>query len=281
MANEQKTKCSFVALVGTIIIIGMISCCVSAEIVGEVIADMPVREVTVFKDGHAFVLHEGPMPVNSQGDVVLDYLPRPIMGTFWAYSADPKVKLNSVVSGRRLVTIEHTSLTVRELIEGNLGAKVRIKENNNNIYEAVIQDIPTRSSPPDTFESLPQRGDIVLLKVAEGVKAVPLSHINEVTFLQPPRSVVNRKEFRNVMTLKLEGAETTAQNAEVGMVYVQRGIRWIPSYRVDIDGKGKAVIKLQATLINELTDLVDVKAHLVIGVPSFAFKDTPDPISLQ
>jgi hypothetical protein len=65
------------------------------------------------------------------------------------------------------------------------------------------------------------------------------------------------------------------------MVYVQRGIRWIPSYRIDIDGDGNAVVKLQATLINELTDLEDVKANLVIGVPSFAFKDVVDPISLH
>lgn len=38
---------------------------------------------------------------------------------------------------------------------------------------------------------------------------------------------------------------------------------------------------MQATLLNELTDLEKVTANLVIGVPSFFFKDTPDPISLQ
>jgi len=47
------------------------------------------------------------------------------------------------------------------------------------------------------------------------------------------------------------------------------------------DGKGSATVQLQATLLNELTDLEDVTAHLVIGVPSFAFKDTTDPMSLQ
>ena len=35
------------------------------------------------------------------------------------------------------------------------------------------------------------------------------------------------------------------------MIYLQRGIRWIPEYRVEIDGKGEARVKLQATLINE------------------------------
>jgi hypothetical protein len=67
----------------------------------------------------------------------------------------------------------------------------------------------------------------------------------------------------------------------VGLLYLQRGIRWIPNYKVTIDGKGQAVVRLQATLVNELADLDDVTAHLVIGVPTFEFKDTPDPISLQ
>ena len=51
---------------------------------------MPVQEVTVFKDGHAFVLHAGKMPVDENGNVVMDYLPCPVIGTFWPYSADNK-----------------------------------------------------------------------------------------------------------------------------------------------------------------------------------------------
>jgi len=84
------------------------------------------------------------------------------------------------------------------------------------------------------------------------------------------------------MTLRLDWGKREPQaSANVGMVYVQRGIRWIPNYRVDINGKGNAVVKLQATIINELADVENVTANLVIGVPTFAFKDTPDPISLQ
>jgi hypothetical protein len=84
------------------------------------------------------------------------------------------------------------------------------------------------------------------------------------------------------MTLKLAWPDgQPAEKARVGMAYLQRGIRWIPSYRIAIDGKGTARVQLQATLLNELADLANVKANLVIGVPTFAFKDTVDPISLQ
>ena len=37
--------------------------------------NMPVKEITVFKDGHALVLHNGKMPTDESGNVVMDYLP--------------------------------------------------------------------------------------------------------------------------------------------------------------------------------------------------------------
>jgi hypothetical protein len=52
---------------------------------------MRVKEVTVFKDGHALMLHEGRMPVDQSGDVLLDSLPAPVLGTFWPYSAEKLV----------------------------------------------------------------------------------------------------------------------------------------------------------------------------------------------
>src|SRR5262249_45564622 len=69
----------------------------------EALARMPVKEITVFKDGHAFVLHQGAMPVDATGNVVLDYLPQPVIGTFWPYSTTKNAKLTSVVAGRRKV----------------------------------------------------------------------------------------------------------------------------------------------------------------------------------
>ena len=256
---------------------------------GNALANMPVKEVTVFKDGHAFVLHEGIMPTDADGNVVLDYLPAPIVGTFWSYSAQTGAKLTGVVSGKRIVSLDKTALTIPELIRANIGARVRIAEAGLNAYECVIYEIPTRSSqelcrtsPPSSPPALSQPGNIVLLKYEGGIKAVPIDHIRELTFLEEPKATLGHEEFRNIMTLKLDwGRREPAKTASVGMVYVQRGIRWIPSYRIDIDGKGQAVVKLQATIVNELADIENVKAHLVIGVPKFAFEDTPDPISLQ
>lgn len=259
------------------------------SILAQKLSDMPIKEITVFKDGHVFVLHEGAMPTDVEGNVTIDYLPRPIIGTFWSYCAQAGAKLKGVVSGRRIVSVERTALTIPDLIRANIGAKVQIAQDRFDANEYVIQDIPKRTSeelekasPRAGGEQLPQQGDIVLLRYINGIKAIPISSIREITFLEEYKSVLREQEFRDLMTLKLDWASNKpARTANVGMVYVQRGIRWIPNYRIEIDGKGEAVVKLQATIINELADIKDVKAHLVVGVPTFTFKETVDPISLQ
>ena len=288
VSKNQKWLHGFVSLLG-ICATFFIQTDAAAHSSEEAIAKMPVKEITIFKDGHAFVLHEGKMPAGIDGNVTIDYLPRPIIGTFWAYSADSNAKLTGVVSHKRVVPVKRTALTIPELIEGNIGARVRIIEAGLAAYETTILGIPTRSTeelssaePPGSPEKLPQRGSIVLLKFEGGVKAVPINRIQEVTFLDEPRLQLAGEQFRDMMTLKLDwGRRKPEPDVDVGMVYVQRGVRWIPNYRIDIDGKGNATVKLQATIINELADVEDVKAHLVIGVPKFAFENTPDPISLQ
>jgi hypothetical protein len=253
------------------------------------LAQMPIREVTVFKDGHAFVLHEGRVQTAPGGGVLLDYLPSPVLGTFWPYSKDRAVKLSAVTASTRRVSIARTALSIRELLEGNPGAKVTVTEQTGKPYPARIVGVPTRSgeeleetSPPNADPQLPVKGSIILLETTSGVSAVPLDRIRSVAFAGSPNRKSTNEEFRNVLTLKLEwGNRAPAAEAHVGMVYLQKGIRWIPEYRVTLDGKGHATIKLQATLINELADLNDATANLVVGVPTFTFQGTPDPIGLQ
>ena len=252
------------------------------------VADMPVKEVTVFKDGHAFVLHEGAMPTNGAGQVVMDYLPAPVMGAFWPYSAQEGAKLTAVVAGKRRVAVTRTALTTRELIEANIGAQAWVRETGGAHYKARIVGVPTRSSaelalaaPANTGESLPQKAALVLLETDEGIRAVLFDQVRDVTFPQQPEMSVSDEQFRNTLTLKLNWANgQPREEANVGMAYLQKGIRWIPSYKVTIDGEGKALVQLQATIINELTDLEGVTANLVVGVPTFAFQDVADPIGM-
>ncbi len=260
--------------------------CPAAPVSGR--ARLPVREVTVFKDGHALLLRSGELPTNTAGQVVLDELPAPVMGTFWPYCADPRARLRAVVAGPRPITVERTALTRRELLLGTVGAEVHIEETGGARIFGTIVTWPVRdpaelelTSPPGDSPFLPHYGDVLVVATPDGARVVPLDQIQRVTFKGDYRPTHAADELRNVLTLRLDwGDEPPPAQAAVGMMYVQKGIRWIPNYRVTL-GDGAVHVELQATLLNELTDLEDVTANLVIGVPSFALAGTPDPIGLQ
>ncbi|MBP9092805.1 hypothetical protein KBI23_17410 [bacterium] len=261
------------------------------------LAHMPVQEVTVFKDGHALLIHEGLMPLTASGDVVLEDLPKPVLGTFFPYSMEPQAKLGSVTSGRRKITNSQTALTLPELIAANAGAMVRIDEligvgekAKLVSYDAKIIGIPTRSAEElaragqerlDPTLILPQKSSLVKLKTDTGTTYIPIDRIQTLSFKSEPDAQLKDEYIRNTLTMALDWQKRGNTKARVGMMYLEKGIRWIPNYKVTIDGQGHAKVKLQATIVNDLTDLKDVNCNLVVGVPSFAFKGDIDPISLS
>ena len=253
------------------------------------LARMPIKEVTVFKDGHAFVVHQGRVPVDARGHVVLDRLPTPLLGTFWPYSADREVKLSAVTASRRPVRGQQTAIDLRGLLEANPGATVDLVDLDGKTITGRIRGLPARpveellaiDTVPD-HDLVPAKGGVVLLETDQGVLALPLDRIRSVSFKSAPASRYPSETFRNLLTLDFAWPEAgPKREIEVGMAYVQQGLRWIPSYKVTIDGTGKARVQLQATLVNELADLDDVTANLVVGVPTFAFRGTVDPMALQ
>lgn len=263
-------------------------------------AALPVREVSVFKDGHAFVVHRGTVAVDAQGNVVLRHLPAPVMGTFWAGATDDGVGLAAVTASQGRVRVERTALSLKELVDANPGAEVLVTEippaNRDPVpYEATILPAPVQSSeelealaPPGDGPKLPVASDLVFLKTDAGTRVLPLSRIQDITFRAGPAAKIGREEFRSTLTLRMirrgagDGvAPLPAGEAGVGLMYVQRGLRWIPSYRVELDGKGQASVWLQATLVNDLVDLDDVTCNLVVGVPTFALQGSADPIGLE
>lgn len=253
------------------------------------LARLPVREVTIFKDGHAFVLQEGAAAVSPRGTIVLDDLPAPVLGTFWPFSADPNVPLVSITAESRKLAGERNTRDLLELLSVNIGKEAVIKEQDGPEYAAKVRDVVKRTppaAPPGAAEPgspPPPPGGlepIVLLETWQGVKVVNVGRIRDVTFKDAPSTAIAEPSERGVLTMQLPPS-AAGREVSVGLAYLQKGLRWIPEYEVTLEPGGQARIRLQATLINEMIDLEGATAHLVIGVPTFAFKDTLDPMSLR
>ena len=115
--------------------------------------------------------------------------------------------------------------------------------------------------------------------------ALPINELKNISFLDaPPAQQIPATSRQATLTFDLDwgGQGQQPASADISLMYIERGIRWIPSYRVTIldDDQGRVEIELRAVLINELADLDDATVHMAMGVPSFAFAGTPDPMML-
>ncbi|MGI8981356.1 MAG: hypothetical protein ACR2FY_19190 [Pirellulaceae bacterium] len=117
-------------------------------------------------------------------------------------------------------------------------------------------------------------GDVFLN--AGGVRSVSIKDM-KTTLAKSMKSTRRSKR----LTFKFPEGE---KKQTLSVMYFRPGIRWIPTYRIDLrqkDGKNLAQVSLQAEILNEAEDLQDVPLDIVVGVPNFRFKGTPSPLILE
>lgn len=237
--------------------------CGTATSVG---AELPVREVTVFKDGHALLVRSGKVETNDQGNVALSDLPQPVLGTFWPFAdASEPATLRSVSVGTRNVESSQIAGNHAEFIRANVGRQVSITLRPGETIEGKILRVPQGAT---TF----------LIETRIGIRLLKLDAVSDITFDEAPRLKVTTTANQQTLELHLDWDGAAPDQASVGMMYLQKGIRWIPGYKIELGDDSTAKLKLQATLVNDLIDLDKADVNLVVGVPSFRFQDTPDPI---
>jgi len=243
----------------------------AANLLAQAPPPLPVREVTVFKDGHAYLIRETSLAAADGGRVVLDELPVPVLGTFWPY-ATGGAKLIAARAGTDTVTEAKTAIDLRQIARANVGKDVVVVDQSQVRIEGKLLAVPAR--PGDDAGG----GDLLLIATAAGTRALPFALVRDLEVKGEFAATLPVEQQRQRLVLSVEGG---GPDAKVGVMYVQHGLRWIPAYRIDIDGKGKASVQMEATLVNDLVDLEQATVNLVIGVPKFAFAELRDPISLQ
>jgi hypothetical protein len=248
-----------------------------------------VKEVTVFKNGYGLVVAEGELPVGADGHVVYDAVPKAVLGAFWPTVQGGGPRLVAAVAERRAVPIEQTVLDVRGMLLANVGAEVFVAEGNGTRYAATIVAVLERSaeeiertSPPDRERTPLARGSVALLRTAEGIRPVPFDRIADVTFRDPPKTALVAEELRDVLTWRLDwGGRKPLPTAKVALAWLQKGLRWQSSYRLDLDGTGAATATLAATVVNDVIDFENAVVNLVVGSPRMDFAGELDAMVLD
>ncbi|MDA1141175.1 MAG: hypothetical protein O3B01_21630 [Planctomycetota bacterium] len=264
--------------------------------------ELSTEKVIVFKDGYALILKKAKGKTNELGEVFTEEVPdAAILGSFWAFSPDGR--LIGMKSGWETVKTEEEKevpcFQHIEILEANTGKECTVTLNSDTILkgrikQTLMQEIdstltaPLRSAfgfsgltssanpPTSTISSI--NGISFILSTADGDVLLPVSQIR--TLMIPQMKTTLARKVTNTMRSKrltIRMADANKEH-ELTIMYFRPGLRWIPTYRVNLAEDPevkKAGVSLQAEILNEAEDLKGVPIDIVVGVPHFRFKDVP------
>ena len=270
--------------------------------------ELKTEKVIVFKDGYALVLKKGVATTNERGEIHTDQVPEAaVLGSFWAVPSEGR--LVSMKAGWSDAPRSETkTLPCTETIEvllANEGKQAKVVLADKTTLSGTIKDVLVRegeaplpvnlgrevtwlgfergASPAATLSTV--SGSRFVLTTEAGDVLVSAAEVRTLTVADMQTTLertVRVEERKKRLTFRF--AEKNAKK-ELTVMYFRPGLRWIPSYRVqlgDREGReGTARVTLQAELVNEAEDLRDVPVDIVVGVPNFRFKGTVSPLVLE
>ncbi len=267
--------------------------------------------VVVFKDGHGLFVKTGTGTADADGRVSTDAVPdAAVLGCFWASSATADRKILGmrsewVETKEMKAKKDSVCITTLEILRANVGKRVtlgllRDKAPDVNVTGKVVEvlDLAPEDPPPPPPGHRPAPGPagttrrpivpgggtlVVVEEEAGGRLVLPVADVRTIsgpdlsTRMWRTEEVVTRSKR---LSFDL-GKDAAGKPATVRIVYFAEGVRWIPSYRVGGGLEKDAEMALQGEVLNEAEDLVDAALDLVVGVPSFKFKDVVSPLTLE
>ncbi|HIJ64389.1 MAG TPA: hypothetical protein HPP77_00455 [Candidatus Hydrogenedentes bacterium] len=231
--------------------------------------------VTVFKDGHALIMTRG-NAVLDDGWCTTRCVPEAVLGAFWAFVNDEQCRVDIAKAGKGERTEERACRSIEEILRENPGKRVTVTDVHGAVHTGVLRG----PGPEDAAES---ESPFIMLETDAGFDLLQGDQIRNVTIHGKEFDIIGtRTQWSYEIAVRVLDNGSPAQGErEVGFVYLQKGLRWIPNYRVRLHEDGQATITLQAAVINQLADLEDVDLRLVVGVPSFLMKDMLSPMAMR
>ncbi len=253
--------------------------------------DLPkTMAVAAFKNGLAFVVRQGMIRLQS-GVGRITPIPNATLGTLWLAPGESGASLDEVLAYHYNVAAQRNMESLAEVLQANAGKTVTVTFNNKDYTGEVVGlrepdlNAPTPPPAPDSeiaaapaAAPLAAKPQYLLLRIDKKLVALPLNSIANA--LLPDDTVFSEKieQQRAALRFKIKGGGDKT-NLTVG--YLEHGLGWTPSYLISLTDDKTAQITMQAVVMDDAEDLKDADVYFVVGVPNFAYSNTPSPMSLQ
>lgn len=245
----------------------------------------PPREALLFKSGHAWVeravtLDGGPA---REARIVL---PRSIFGTVWLETSPERLQSATARMARRPEPGAELA-DLAGLLRVALGRRVTLELSAGDQPEFVTGTVarlfesPHQGPRPYETEIFPPFGpQHVALAIDGSVRVIPVHRVTGVTL---DRELVG--DWRDPRLVEVAVLEVTLEpgagrgSSEVRLSSLVDGLTWVPSYRLELAGGGRATVHGKAVVVNDLgEDLVDTRVQLVVGYPHIRYAGRPSPL---
>ncbi len=205
-----------------------------------------LKSVAVFRDGFGYYVREGSVKLED-GWATTNLVPAAVKGTVWFYSLDSGDKIDTIVIGKENKIAFTSAKDIKAKLQDKLGLRLTVGTNSGQHFEGELSKI---------------LDDMLLLKVGDAYNAIPYDQVKTIEFVgYPVRIKVDTKDPNKV--------------AKIGVAYLQEGIRWEPSYILDVT-KGMATLNLRATMQNTTEKLDKTDVFFVVGSPFVANRGISD-----
>jgi len=247
-----------------------------------------VRAASLFKNGFAFVRREAEIPAGSRS-LLVERLPVPVHGTFWLAADPAKVTLGTATARKTEIRERAPAMDVPEWLRANVGREVTLLLGDKEPLKGTLVSVPdpalTPAEPnpnPVYYYGVPPppAQSLVLLRTSSGIAALSLTEIRRALIegAEPARELERRREGMG-LTVAVEPKGDAA--TPLSILYLARGLTWIPSYALDLTDADKATLTAKAEVWNDVEDLAGATLQFVTGYPNLKFSHVQDPIAMR
>lgn len=223
-----------------------------------------IKSVSVFKNGYGFYMRQGEVNLN-KGWCLSQTIPPASFGTLAIFSQNQNHLVDIVgASDRQIFQFDgkdqpDTLQARKDKLNANMNLQVQLDYKEG---ERVLSAAGKLTSISEKF---------AILKNYQGNNiAVPVKDLKTMSILgMPLRIHVNSAKEKT----------PTPKKTDLAMVYLQKGITWVPEYTLRVIDEDTAELTLRGTLINNAEDLINCDVNFVVGVPNFAHKNMRAPIA--
>ena len=227
---------------------------------------LPIKKITLFKNGTAMLVKEGSLSIKD-GGVAMPIPEQVLFGTFFIGSGKDNAIKNVVFKND---TLKHKDQcrSVWQFLAGNINKPVSISYTPT---QGIDKSASGKVLAYDVYT-----GILKFLTDAGKTLVMHVGSIYQADFMDDPAGFYMADSIKRMMVMKLEKAtnEITMQQ-----IYMSNGMNWIPSYFLKLKDDKTARLEMKATIENYAEDMNETELELVVGAPQMLYSNKLDPMT--